>query len=79
MGASIASIVHILLSIIYFIFKYLSRVKLKYFSAQIYIRYKQILSTSLLSLTCVLYSFLCLSLAILIIGKTNLSHNFLTK
>ena len=55
---------------------YSSCVNSKYSSAQIYTKYEQILSSSLVSLTCVLYSFLCLSLIILIIGKTNSLHIF---
>ena len=44
---------------------------LKYLSEQIFIKYEQILSTILVSLICLLYSFICLFLVILIIGKTN--------
>ena len=44
---------------------------LKYLSEQIFIKYEQILSTILVSLICLLYSFICLFFVILIIGKTN--------
>ena len=44
-----------------------------------FIKYEQILPTFLVSLICLLYSFLCLSLVILIIGDTKLLHNSKTK
>ena len=71
--------VYILLSINSLIFEYSSSNSLKYLSEQIFIKYEQILSTFLVSLICVLYSFMCSFLVILIIDKTNSLHNFLTK
>ena len=80
MGASIDSTVSILLSSINsFIFEYSSRDSSKYLSKQISIKYEQILFISLVSLISVLYSFMCSFLVVLIIGKINSLHNFITK
>ena len=72
---SIVSVVYILLSINSLIFEYSSCDSLKYLPEQIFIKYEQILSTFLVSLICLLNSFICLFLVILIIGKTNSLHN----